>query len=382
MIEKRRFCFMEELLEWMEYIEDSRQQSKVRHKLKDIIVIVLFATLANVDDWVEMEYFAYYHEEYLKKYIELKHGIPSHDTLCRVFGLLSPELLQQLYQKWQVLLNKNEGQALKKLICIDGKTMRSNKRKGGKPNHIVTAWCREDGFSLGQKVVDTKSNEITAIPELLEKIKIAGQVVTIDAMGTQTAIAEKIKTKRGEYVLALKENQKTLYEDVKLFFEDEEEKQKLREQGNYKKTVEKAHSQVEIREYYQTKAIGWCIQKKEWKGLRSIGMEEKTIQKNGKEKKEYRYYISSLKEDIELFCRAVRGHWSIESMHWHLDVTFKEDANTTLDKRAAQNLNIIRKWSLSILKMIEIFRPNLSMKKKRFVISMNPAKFLEEVLNF
>lgn len=197
--------------------------------------------------------------------------------------------------------------------------------------------------------------------------------MTIDAMGTQTAIAEKIRSKRGDYVLALKENQKNLYEDVRLFLNEESEKKKLRENGKYKKTVEKAHGQIEIR---------WMTQKKEWKGLKSIGMEEKTIQKDGIERKEYRYYISSLKEDVELFSRAVRGHWSVESMHWHLDVTFKEDANMTLDKQASENLNIIRKWCLSILKMVEIFRPNLSMKKKRFVISMNPAEFLEQVLNF
>ena len=128
--------------------------------------------------------------------------------------------------------------------------------------------------------------------------------------------------------------------------------------------------------------IGWLSQRKEWKGLKSVGMEEKTLMKGGLEIKEFRYYISSLKEDIELFSRAVRGHWSVESMHWQLDVTFKEDANTTLDKQAAENLNIIRKWSLSILKMVELFRPNLSIRKKRFVISMNPAEFLEQVLNF
>ena len=260
--------------------------------------------------------------------------------------------------------------------------MRSNKRKEGKPNHIITAWSKEDGFSLGQKVVNTKSNEITAIPELLEKIRIKGQVVTIDAMGTQTAIAEKIRLKRGDYVLALKENQRTLHEDVSLYLNDAEIKEELRKKGKYKKTIEKAHSQLEIREYYQTKEIGWLSQKKDWKGLKSIGMEEKTIRKDGQEKKEIRYYISSLNEDIELFSRAVRGHWSVESMHWQLDVTFKEDANRTLDKQAAENLNIIRKWCLSILKMVEIFRPNLSMKKKRFVISMNPAEFLEQVLNF
>lgn len=374
---------MNELLDWMDYIEDVRQEKKVRHKLKDIIVIVLFATLANVDDWVEMEFFAHYHQDYLRKYIELKNGIPSHDTLCRVFGMISPDVIQQLYQKWQELLNREEGEAIKRIICIDGKTMRSNKRKDSRPNHIVSAWSREDGFCLGQKAVEEKSNEITAIPQVLEKIQIKGQVVTIDAMGTQTAIAEKIRSKRADYVLALKGNQGNLCEDVSLYLMDEEVKRKIREKGDYKRTVEKARSQIEIREYYQTEETGWLSQKKEWKGLKSIGMEEKTIRAEGKEeKKEYRYYISSLKTDVELFSRAVRGHWSVESMHWHLDVTFREDANTTLDKQASQNLNIIRKWSLSILKMIEIFRPNISIKKKRFVISMNPAEFLEQVLNF
>lgn len=130
---------------------------------------MLFATLANVDDWVEMEYFAHYHKKYLKRYIKFENGILSHDTISRVFSMLLPDILQQLYRKWQELLNKNEGEALKKLICIDGKTMRGNRSKGNKANHIVTAWSKEDGLSLGQKVVDEKSNEITAIPELLKK---------------------------------------------------------------------------------------------------------------------------------------------------------------------------------------------------------------------
>ena len=373
---------MNELLEWLECIEDIRQERKIKHKLKDIIVIVLFATLANVDDWVEMEYFAHYHEKYLKRYIKLENGIPSHDTICRVFSMLQPDILQQLYKKWQELLNQNEGEALKKLICIDGKTMRGNRIKGSKVNHIVTAWSKEDGFSLGQKVVDEKSNEITAIPEILKKINIKGQVVTINAMGTQIAIAESIRKSRADYVLALKGNQKVIHEEVRLFLNDEEEKKKLRQKGMYKKTIEKSHGQIEIREYYHTEEIRWIEGKKDWKGLKSIGMEEKTIIREGEEKKEYRYYINSLKEDIDLFSRAVRGHWSVESMHWYLDVTFKEDANRTLDKRAAENLNIIRKWCLSILKMVEIFRPKLSMKKKRFVISMNPSEFLEQVLAF
>ena len=201
-------------------------------------------------------------------------------------------------------------------------------------------------------------------------------------MGTQTAIAEKIRKKRADYVLALKGNQGTMHEDVKLYLTDPEVKKLLRETGRYKRTAEKARGQMEIREYYQAENIAWLWCKKDWKGLKSVGMEEKTIQKDGFETKEYRFFISSLKEDIDLFSRAVRGHWSVESMHWHLDVTFREDANLTLDRQAAQNLNIIRKWCLSILKVIELFRPNLSMKKKRFIISLNPPEFLDQILAF
>ena len=289
---------MQELLEWMEYIEDTRQQTKVRHTLKDILVIVLFATLANADDWVEMALFAESYQDYLRKYIELKNGIPSHDTIRRVMGMISPEILQQLYGKWQERLDKNDGELLKKIICIDGKTMCSNKRGKEKASHIVSAWSKEDGFCLGQKAVKEKSNEITAIPELLEKIQIKGQIITIDAMGTQTAIAGKIRQKRADYVLALKKNQYTMYEDVKEYFSNEEFQKEMREKGAYKKTCEKAHGQIEIREYYQTEDIRWLSQKKNWKGLRSIVMEKKRIEKAGKITYEYRYFISSLKTDI------------------------------------------------------------------------------------
>ena len=154
--------------------------------------------------------FAESYQDYLRKYIELKNGIPSHDTIRRVMGMISPEILQQLYVKWQERLDKNDGELLKKIICIDGKTMRSNKRGEEKASHVVSAWSKEDGFCMGQKAVGEKSNEITAIPELLEKIRIKGQIITIDAMGTQTAIAEKIRQKRADYVLALKKNWKGL----------------------------------------------------------------------------------------------------------------------------------------------------------------------------
>lgn len=369
-------------MQWIEYIEDIRQERKVRHLLKDIIVIVLFATLANADDWVEIALFGEWNQEYLKKYIELKNGPPSHDTIRRVMGMISPEVLQQLYGKWQELLNRNEGEILRRMICIDGKTMRGNKKGNGKPAHIVSAWSKEDGFCLGQKAVDEKSNEITAIPELLDKLQIKGGIITIDAMGTQTAIAEKIRNKRGDYVLALKGNQGTLHTDVEEYFQDEEFVKKIKEEGNYKRTQEKAHGQQETREYYQTNDIHWLMCKKEWKGLKSIGMEKKTLRKEEKTSIEYRYFISSLPCGIDTLARAVRGHWSVESMHWYLDVTFREDADTTLDKIAAQNHNIIRKWCLSILKPLELSRRKLSLRKKRFVIGMQPVRLLEEVLDF
>lgn len=371
---------MEQLLEWMEIIEDIRQQRKVRHSIKDILIIVLFATLANADTWEEIADFALWNQDYLKQYIELKNGIPSHDTIQRVMGMIRPENLQQLQLRWQELLNSNEGEKLKKIICIDGKTMRSNKRKDTKPCHIVTAWSREDGYSLGQKAVEEKSNEITAIPKVLEAIEIKGQVVTIDAMGTQTAIVETIRKRRADYVLAVKGNQGNLEADIRQYFEIPETCRELEKSGGYKKTVEKAHGQIEIREYYQTEDIRWMPQRTQWKGLKSIGMEKKTIRRGGTEKTEYRYYISSLAEGMELFSRAVRGHWAVEIMHWQLDVTFKEDANTTLDKTAVQNQNIIRKWCLSMLKLIEIRGKKMSLKRKRFNISFAPAQFIEELM--
>lgn len=286
---------MTELLEWMDDIEDTRQQSKVRHKLKDILVIVLFATPGNADDWVEIEIFARSHEGYLRRYIALESGVPSHDTIQRVMAMIAPEVLQQLQEKWQELLNSREGEKLKKIVAIDGKTMRGNTQKGSKPSHIVSAWCDEDGFCIGQVAVEEKSNEITAIPALLDRINIKGQIVTIDAMGTQVAIAEKIRGKRADYVLTLKGNQTGLHEDVREYFSGEEFVKKIKQDGYYKKVREKAHGQVETREYYQTDDIRWLPQFKNWRGLKSIGMERKTItRQDGSQSIEYRYFISSL----------------------------------------------------------------------------------------
>ena len=401
---------MIEFLEELEWIEeaDKRQQSKVRYKLREIVIIVLFATFADADDWVEIGMFAKIHESYLRKYLALENGVPSHDTIQRAMAMVSPELLQQIQGQFRERMNQEEGEKLKKVlgingevmseeggkgkeegdeakavVSIDGKTMRGNKRNGEKPSHIVSAWNGEDGFCLGQTAVDEKSNEITAIPELLDHISIRKQVVTIDAMGTQTEIAKKIRLKGADYVLALKKNHKGPYYEVEEYFQDADFLKKIREAGGYKQTLEKAHGRKEVREYYQTEDVKWITQRCEWTGLKSIGMEKKTLEwKDGSVSVEYRYFISSLKADIALFSRAVRQHWSVEVMHWHLDVTFREDANHTIDKNAAQNLNIIRKFCLSVLKLVEIIHPRVSMKKKRFAIAHDTEKYLETVLNF
>lgn len=345
--------------------------------MMDIIMLVFFATLANADDWVEIEVFGKEHEDFLRNYLELPYGIPSHDTIQRVFAIVPSGFLENFQKKWNELLNSEEGEKVKRLLAIDGKTQRGNGNKNQKGNHIVSA-VDERGFCLGQKRVEEKTNEITAIPELIDSLNIKGTIITTDAMGTQTAIVKKIRKKRADYVLALKGNQGSLLEEVREYFSDGG----LLKKCAYKKKVEKARGKIEKREYWQTEDISWLSQKKEWMGLKSIILTRNTITgADGKETVEERYFISSLPTEIEETARAVRGHWMIESYHWHLDVTFREDGNHTLEKQAAYNLNIIRKLALNILKISEVGRCPMSMKKKRYAIGTNPEKYLDELMN-
>ena len=275
------------------------------------------------------------------------------------------------------MLNRDEGNKIKRLLAIDGKTQRGNGSKKQKANHIVSA-VDEKGFCLGQKRVEEKTNEIKAIPELLDSLNIKGTIITTDAMGTQTAIVKKIRQKRADYVLALKANQGNLLEDVRLYFSEEE----FLKRCTYKKTIEKARGKTEKREYWQTDDISWLSQKKEWAGLKTIILTRNTVTgEEGEKSVEERYFISSLPEGIEDAARAVRGHWMVESYHWHLDVTFREDGNHTIEKQEAYNLNIMRKLSLNILKLIEVGKSSLSLKKKRYAIGTNPEKHLEKIIN-
>ena len=364
---------MKEILDYAGTVMDIRQEKKVLHKMADIILLVFFATLANADDWVEIEMFGKEHEDFLQNYLELPNGIPSHDTLQRVFAMVPTEFLESFQQKWNEMLSSDEGEKVKRLLAIDGKTQRGNGNKNQRPNHIVSA-VDERGFCLGQKRVEEKTNEIKAIPELLDHLNIKGTIITTDAMGTQVAIVKKIRQKRADYVLALKANQGSLLEDVREYFADKE----LR----YKNRIEKARGNLEKREYWQTEDISWLSRKKEWAGLKSIIMTRNTIAgTDGSTTVEERYFISSLSTNIEEAERAVRGHWMIESYHWHLDVTFREDGNHTLEKQASYNLNIIRKLALNMLKILEVGSRPLSMKKKRYVIGTNPEKHLEKIMS-
>ena len=310
---------MKEFLIYLTNIEDERQEWKVLHKLSDIVFIVLIALLANADDWIEIEIFAKEHEDMLKRYVSLENGIPSHDTIQRVMSCIKPDTLQRLNALWSELLSSDEGEKIKKILCIDGKTMRGTRNKNQEPLHVVSAWSRENGVCFGQKSEDSKGKEIPMIKDLLDTLSFKSQVITIDAIGCQDEVAQKIKAGKGDYVFAVKANQPSLHENISLFFADKVFLGELKTKGLYLKTNEKAHGQIETREYFQTDDIKWLPNKEKWKDIKTIGMVRTVCKSDKGETCETRYFISSLEPDLELFSRAVRGHWSVESMHWHLE---------------------------------------------------------------
>lgn len=372
----RKIVRLEDLLEEIREIEDLREPWKVKHNMSDVIAICLFATLARCDDVKDIFYWAEASEEVLRDFLELPNGIPGYDTIRRVLALVEPSILDKYMQKWNELIQTGETKKLQKILAIDGKTQRGNATSKQKPNHIVSA-VDENGICYGQETVREKSNEITAIPKLIDRLNVKGHIITIDAMGTQTEIAKRIREKQADYVLGLKGNQGTLHDDVKTYFEDKD----LLGKCTYTSKTEKARGGIEKREYWLTTHVDWLSQINDWSGLKSIGMTRNTITKNDKTTIEERFFICSLEDcDVKTFARSVRGHWVVESFHWHLDVTFREDNCQVIDKRAALNLNILRKFAISILKNVEMGKRD-SMKTKRFKVMLNPMKWLDELLN-
>lgn len=361
-------------------VDEFRQESKIKHPLIEILFIAVVATIANADGWIAIATFAESKEEWLKNYIPLKNGVPSHDTFERVFENIDVDSFNETFINWTERLSKK---SKNRIIAVDGKTVRRSHDGKKSAIHIVNAWVDENDIILGQLKTDSKSNEITAIPELLELLFLKGSIVTIDAMGTQKKIAEKIIEKNGDYVLALKGNHGTFSNEVEMYFEDAVRNNFEDIAVSKKVTLEKGHGRIEKREYFQTNDINWFVEKHLWKNLTSIGAVIRTVTIKEKTTVETSYFISSLDAPkdgkCELFAKAVRKHWGVESYHWVLDVVFREDDSRVRKNNGAANLSQLKKIALNVLKIEEVTIKKMSLKMKRYKAAMN-EDFLGEIV--
>lgn len=331
-------------------IEDPRIDRSKEHLLSDILIIAVCAMLCGAEHFVDFAEFGEAKEDFLRTFLELPHGIPSHDTFRRVFALLDPKEFADCFRRWTEGLRQAVGA---EVVAIDGKTLRRShdRAKGKEPIHMVSAWARENGLVLGQIKVEDKSNEITAIPELLRALKLAGCIVTIDAMGCQRTIASEISAAQADYVLALKGNQSTLHEEVKGFLEDAQAGGFPKMAHDFLETSERGHGRQETRRYWITADIDWLSNPGQWEKLRTVGMVESIREIHGQVTVERRFYIGSIAADAQTFARAVRGHWAIENaLHWSLDVSFAEDQCRVRSGYAAENLALLRHLTINILK--------------------------------
>lgn len=362
------------MIELFDNIPDHRKGNAIRHNLKDILMIGLLTIICNGDDFDAMVVFSEVHEELLKSFLELPNGIPSVDTFKRVFSKINPNILKEIFDKWVDEL-KETIEENSTIVAIDGKTIRRSKSKKKKATHVVTAFATELQLVMGQVSTDEKSNEITAIPQLLELFCQKDMIITIDAMGTQKDIAEKIIDKKADYVLALKGNQGNLFENAKLYLETEiltQNKEVLKSKGLYEKTLEKGHGRIETRECYICPEIEWLEEAKAWSGMTGIGVIVSKRKIEGNEPTiSYNYFIYSLKTaTAKQLLHIKRSHWAVENnLHWLLDVAFKEDSCRARQENAAENLNILRKQALQLMKRDTTSKK--SMQKKRLLCSYN-----------
>jgi predicted transposase YbfD/YdcC len=327
--------------EFFSNITEPRESNK-RHKLIDILTIALCAVICGADTWEDIEEFGHIKKDWFERFLELPHGIPAHDTFARVFASIDPKEFQQAFIRWVEAIRT----ITKEIIAIDGKTLRRSHAKDASPLHLVSAWALENRMVLGQVKTKEKSNEITAIPELLQVLELKGCIITIDAMGCQKAIAETIIKKKADYVLGLKGNQGTLHDDVKLYFEDFKDNP-----YDCYETIDGDHGRIETRRYWTTSHIDWLSDKASWKNLSTIVMVQRERLIDGKTSNETSYYITSLKSDAKTIARAIRGHWGIEnSLHWVLDIGFREDESRIRKDHAPANFAIIRHMALNLLR--------------------------------
>ncbi len=338
------------LVECFSEVVDPRDSKWVQHDLTDILALAVLAVIAGAEGWEDIEEFGKQKRNWLERFLRLPNGVPSHDTISRVFRQIKPEAFQAGFLSWVESLH---GELGLKLVAIDGKTLRrSHDRRGMKSAlHTVCAWSVENHMVLGQQACQEKSNEITAIPELLKRLELKGAIVTIDAMGCQKEIAQKIIEGDGDYVLALKDNHPKLCTAVADYFLELHENDFRESDCRQRQTKEKSHGRVEQRYYYQAPLPQELRPFAEgWKGLKTIGQVISITWRDGKECSELRYYLSSLPLGVKRFAQSVRSHWSIEnSLHWVLDVTFNEDQSRIRKDHGPENFALLRRFAISLI---------------------------------
>jgi predicted transposase YbfD/YdcC len=338
-----------EFLKHFNGLEDPRQRAKVLYPLDEILLLCLLGVLAGCESWVEIARFGEKKLELLRRFRPFEDGTPSHDQLGDIFAALDAEMFQRCFISWVASLTTLGAD----IIAIDGKTLRRSYQDGGAkaPIHMISAWSAKQNLVLGQKKVADKSNEITAIPELLDLLTIKGATITIDAMGCQRAIAQKIKDKDADYILALKGNQGSLRADVELFFAEQKAKGFADTIVSNHKSLEKSHGRIETRVTTATDDAGWLKSSHGWPGLRSIVMVESVRETGAKIERETRFYITSLEPDAAALAAAIRSHWSIENgLHWVMDMVFRDDECRIRTRNAPANFATIKHMASNLLR--------------------------------
>ena len=357
---------LEAIEEHFSKVADPRKDRTKEHKLIDIIAIAICAVICGAQGWTDIENFGNSKILWLRTFLELPQGIPSHDTFGRVFGMIDAQQFQLAFWEWVWAVNDL---VLGQIVNIDGKCLRGSgdQKLGKRAIYMVSAWAAENEIVLGQRKVDEKSNEITAIPELLRLLNLSGCIVTIDAMGTQTAIAETIQEAQADYVLSVKENQGRLFEDISVLFRVDQSQNFKYATLDYHKTVNKGHGRIEIRECWSTsdpEYMRLIRGAQNWAGLKSIAMVVCTRIVDGKESKYVRYYISSLVSDAERLLQIVRKHWAIENeLHWVLDVALNEDRCRVRKDQSPENLAVLRHIALILLKQEKTAKGGIQAKQ-------------------
>lgn len=354
-------------------IKDPRVERTKKHQLTDILIITILAVIAGAQGWEDIENYGISKQQWLEEFLALPNGIPSDDTFRRVFEFIEPEALNRCFLSWvETLVTKTGGE----IIPIDGKTIKGSydRNQGKSALHVISAWSSEQHLVLAQMKVEDKSNEITAIPALLELLDITGSIITIDAMGTQIEIAKKIIDKKADYVLALKANHPTLYSQVTEWFETSLADNFQGINLSYDKRIEKAHHRREVREVWTVPvtAIGELYQPKLWAGLQTLVMVVRVRHLWNKTTRETQFYLTSLNSDAQLIGRAIRKHWGIENeAHWTLDCTFAEDACRIRSNHSPRNFALLRRIALNALNHEQSYKRSLRQKMKRTAMDNN-----------